>query len=58
VNQLSGALSEVSIALSSAKVAVVDSSDVGSPAVNSRYNNGPGTLPRGSPALTRETSVY
>jgi hypothetical protein len=39
-------------ALSSAKVAVVDSGEVGRSAVYSRYNNDPKTLPGGMPALT------
>jgi hypothetical protein len=37
-----------------AKVAVVDSVEVGRYAVYSRYNNGPRTLPWGTPALTGE----
>jgi hypothetical protein len=37
-----------------AKVAVVDSVEVGRSAVYSRYNNGPRTLPWGTPTLTGE----
>jgi arginyl-tRNA--protein-N-Asp/Glu arginylyltransferase len=47
-----------STAVLSAKVAVVDSGEVGTSAVYSRYNNGPRTLPLGTPALTWENSVY
>jgi hypothetical protein len=46
------------IAVSSAKVAVVDSGEVVRPAVYSRCNNGPRTLPWGTPALTDDSSVY
>jgi hypothetical protein len=46
-----------STAVSSAKVAVVDSGEVGRSAVYSRYNNGHRTLPWGTPALTGELSV-
>jgi hypothetical protein len=45
-------------AVSLAKVAVVDSGEVGRSAVYSRYNNGLRTLPWGTPALTEESSVY
>jgi hypothetical protein len=38
-------LSLATTAVSSAKVAVVDSGEVGTSAVCSRYNNGPRTLP-------------
>jgi hypothetical protein len=41
-------------AVSSAKVAVADSGEVGRSAVYSRYNSGPRTLP----ALTGESYVY
>jgi hypothetical protein len=44
--------------LSSAKVAVADSGVVGRSAVYSRYNNGPRTLPWGTPAVTDDSSVY
>jgi hypothetical protein len=44
--------------VSSANVAVVDSGEVGRSAVYSRYNNGPRTLPWGTPALTDDSSVY
>jgi hypothetical protein len=52
-----GSLSVASPAVSSAYVAVVDSVVVGRSAVYSRYNNGPRTLPWGTPALTEESSV-
>jgi hypothetical protein len=55
---MAGSLSMVTTAASSAKVAVVDSSEVGRSAVYSRYNNGPRTLPWGTPALTEDSSVY
>jgi hypothetical protein len=45
-------------AVSLSKVAVVDSGDVGRSAAYSRYNNGSGTLPWGTPALTDDSSVY
>jgi hypothetical protein len=41
-----------------AKVAVVDSGEVGSSAVYSRYNNGPRTLPWVTPVLSKDSSVY
>jgi hypothetical protein len=41
-----------------AKVAVVDSGEVGRSAVYSKYSNGPMTLPWGTPALTNDSSVY
>jgi hypothetical protein len=41
----------------SAKVAVVDSGEVGRPAVYSGYNNSR-TLPWGTPALTDDSCVY
>jgi hypothetical protein len=44
--------------VSSAKVAVVDSGEVGRSAVYSRYNNGPRTLPCRTTALTDDSSVY
>jgi hypothetical protein len=47
-----GSLFTATTAVSSAKVAVVDSGEAGRPAVYSRYNNGPRTLPCGTPALT------
>jgi hypothetical protein len=46
-----------STAVSLAKVAVVDSAEVGRSAVYIRYNNGPRTLPWGTPALTEDSSV-
>jgi hypothetical protein len=39
-------------AVSSAKVAVMESSEVGKSAVYRRYSKGPRTLPWGTPALT------
>jgi hypothetical protein len=45
-------------AVSSAKVAVVDSGEVGRSAKNSRYNNGPRALPWGTPTMNMETSAY
>jgi hypothetical protein len=42
---MSGSLSVASIAMSTAKVAVVDSDEVGRSAVYSKYNSGPRTLP-------------
>jgi hypothetical protein len=47
-----------SIAVSLAKVAVVDSGEDGRSAVYRRYNNGPRTLPWGTPAFTGDSSVY
>jgi hypothetical protein len=47
----------VTIAVSSAKVAVVDFGEVGRSAVYCRYNNGPRTLLWGTPALTDNSSV-
>jgi hypothetical protein len=55
---MAGSLSVVSTAVSSAKVAVVDSDEASMSAVYSRYNNGPRTLPSGTPALTVDSSVY
>jgi hypothetical protein len=52
VKQCQVHLSVASTALSSVKVAVVDSHEVGRSAVYSRYNTGLGTLPQGMPALT------
>jgi hypothetical protein len=45
-------------AVSSAKVVVVDSAEIGRSAVYGRYNNGPRTLPWGTPTLTGESRVY
>jgi hypothetical protein len=45
-------------AVSSEKVAMLDSGEVGRSAVYSRYNNGPRTLPWDTPGLTGESSVY
>jgi hypothetical protein len=44
-------------AVSSAKVAVMESGEVGRSAVYRRYSKGPRTLPWGTPALTRVRSV-
>jgi hypothetical protein len=55
---MAGSLSVATTAVSSAKVAVVDSGEVGRVAVYSRYNNGPRTLPRGTSALAADSSVY
>jgi hypothetical protein len=48
---MAGSLSTATTAVSSAKVAVVDSGE-------SMYNNGHRTLPWGTPALTDDSSVY
>jgi hypothetical protein len=48
-------LSVAITAVLSAKVAVVDSGEVGRSAVHSRYNNGPRTLPWGTLALTEDS---
>jgi hypothetical protein len=42
---MAGSLSVANTALSSTKVAVVDSAEVSRSAVCTRYNNGPRTLP-------------
>jgi hypothetical protein len=55
---MAGSRSVSSNAVSSAKVAVIDSSEAGRSAVYSRYNNGPRTLPCGTPVLTGVSSVY
>jgi hypothetical protein len=57
---MAGSLSVASTAVSSAKVAVLNSGEVGRSAVYkySRYNNDPGTLLWDTPALTGESSVY
>jgi hypothetical protein len=47
-----------STAVSSTKIAVVDSSEVDRSAVYSRYNNGPRTLPWSTPAMNGKNSVY
>jgi hypothetical protein len=44
-------------AVSLAKVAVVDPGEVGRSAMHNIYNNGPGTLPWGTPALAEDSSV-
>jgi hypothetical protein len=55
---MAGSLSMATTAVSSEKVAVADSGEVGRSAVYSRYNNGPRTLPCGTPALRDDSSVY
>jgi hypothetical protein len=57
---MAGSLSMVTTTVSSAKVAVVDSGEVGRSTVYSRHtsNNGPRTLPWDTPALAGERSVY
>jgi hypothetical protein len=55
---MTGSLSVASTAASSAKVAVIDSGEVGRSAVYGRYNNGIRTLPFGTPLLSGESSVY
>jgi hypothetical protein len=55
---MAGSLSTATTAESSAKVAVVDSGKVDRSAMYNRYNNGPRTLPWGTPALTDDSSVY
>jgi hypothetical protein len=52
-----GSLSVVSTAVLSARVAVVDSSEVGRSAVYKKYNNDPRTLPWGTPALIWEQTT-
>jgi hypothetical protein len=47
-----------STAVSSEKVAVVDSGEVDRSAEYNRYNNGPRTLPWGTLALNGKSSVY
>jgi hypothetical protein len=55
---MAGSMSVVTIAVLSAKVALVDSSEIGRSAVYSRYNNGPRALSLGMPALTVDSFVY
>jgi hypothetical protein len=55
---MAGSLSVATTAVSSAKVAVLDSGEVGRSAGYSRYNSDPRTLHWGTPALTGEGSVY
>jgi hypothetical protein len=55
---MAGPLSVATTAVSLGNVAVVDSGEVGRPAVYSRYNNGPRTLRWGMPALTGDNSLY
>jgi hypothetical protein len=42
----------------SAKIAVLDSDEVGRSAMYNKFNNGPRTLPWGTPTLTAKSSVY
>jgi hypothetical protein len=59
LNQFSIAASLVfSTAVSSTKVALVDSGQAGRSAVYSRNNNGPRALPCGTPDLAVESSVF
>jgi hypothetical protein len=56
---MAGSLPMTSTAVSSAKIAVIDSGEVDRSAVYYiRHNNGPRTLAWGTPALTRESSVH
>jgi hypothetical protein len=55
---MAGSLSTATTAVSSSKVDVVDSGEVGRSAVYSRYKNLHGTLPWGTPTLTDDSSVY
>jgi hypothetical protein len=55
---MAGSLSMATTAVLSAKFAVVDPGEADRSAVYSRYNNGPVTLPWGTPALTDDSSVY
>jgi hypothetical protein len=55
---MAGTLSVATTAVFSPKVVVADSGEVGRSAVYSRYNNGPWTLPCGTPALTEDSCVY
>jgi hypothetical protein len=55
---MAGSLSLASTAVSSIKVAAIDSGQVGRSAVYSKYNNGPRALPWGLPALTENSYVY
>jgi hypothetical protein len=55
---MTGSESVAKTAVSSAKVAVVVSGEVGRSAVYIRYKRGPRTLPWGTPAFTGKSSVY
>jgi hypothetical protein len=55
---MAGSFSMAAAAVTSAKVAVVDSGEVCMSEVYSRYNNGPRTLLWCTSALTLESSVY
>jgi hypothetical protein len=55
---MAGSLSMATTAVLSAKVAVVDSGEVGRSAVYGRYNNDPRILPWGTPASTDDSSAY
>jgi hypothetical protein len=54
---MAGSLSMATTAVSPAKVAVVDPGEDGRSAMYNRCNNGPRTLPRGTSALTDDSSV-
>jgi hypothetical protein len=54
---MTGSLSVVITAVSSAKVAMIDSGEIGRSAVYDSYNNGLRALPLGTPTLTEESSV-
>jgi hypothetical protein len=53
-----GSLSVVIIAVSPAKVAVVEPGEVGRSAVYSRYKSSPNTLPCGIPAFIDDSFEY
>jgi hypothetical protein len=55
---VTGSLSMISTAVASAKVAVVDSGEVGRSAVYSSYNNGPRTLLWDTPTLAGKIFVF
>jgi hypothetical protein len=55
---MAGSESVAKTAVSSAKVAVVVSGEVGRSAVYRSYRRGPRTLPWGTPAFTGKNSVY
>jgi hypothetical protein len=55
---MAGSVSLAATAVSSARVALIDSGEVGRSAVYSRYNNGPRTLSLCTSTLTDESSVY
>jgi hypothetical protein len=55
---MAGSESVASTAVSSIKVAAVDSGEDGRSTMYTRYNNGPRTLPWGTPTFSGESSVY